>query len=91
MPGEATPVNSAARNNSTGGEYQRVWASGATSEDFAQVVHRQWLAEYRDTGRMNNTVQAYSSATGRNYTMTCRDAGQYVHCTGGDNANVYIG
>lgn len=91
VPGEATPVNSAARGNNASGEYQRIWASGATSDDFAQVVHRQWLAEYRESGQANSTIQAYSPTTGKNYTMTCRDAGEYVHCTGGDNANVYIG
>ncbi|MBC3184997.1 hypothetical protein H7347_00080 [Corynebacterium sp. zg-331] len=91
IPAEATPVNAAARAPRTEGRYQRVWASGATSEDFAQVVHRQWLSEYQQTGRLTATVRAYSPTTGKTYTMNCRDAGEYVHCTGGNNANVYIG
>ncbi|MEJ4100738.1 hypothetical protein V5S96_10280 [Corynebacterium mastitidis] len=90
LPEAASPVNSAARSGRSAGSFQQVWSSGATSDDFAQVVRQEWWKAYQETGQTDQTVRAYSPATQRSYEMTCRDTGEYIHCTGGNNANVYI-
>ncbi|MCH6196942.1 hypothetical protein MHT86_05455 [Corynebacterium mastitidis] len=90
LPEAASPVNSAARSGRSAGSFSQVWSSGATSDDFAQVVRQEWWKAYQETGQTDQTVRAYSPATQRSYEMTCRDTGEYIHCTGGNNANVYI-
>ena len=92
LPGYATPVNSSARGSNPGGDLNSVWKSGPTSDSFALAVRDAYVDAYLngDEDDFNHVVEAYSDVTGTSYTMTCRDNGQYVHCTGGNDANVYI-
>lgn len=91
-PGYATPVNSSARSSNPGGDLNSVWKSGPTSDSFALAVRDAYVDAYLDgdEDEFNHVVEAYSDVTGTSYTMSCRDNGEYVHCTGGNDANVYI-
>lgn len=92
LPGYATPVNSSARSSNPGGDLNSVWKSGPTSDSFALAVRDAYVDAYLDgdEDEFNHVVEAYSDVTGTSYTMSCRDNGEYVHCTGGNDANVYI-
>lgn len=92
LPGYANPVNDSARGSNPGGDLNSVWKSGPTSDSFALAVRDAYVDAYLDgdEDEFNHVVEAYSDVTGTSYTMTCRDNGQYVHCTGGNDANVYI-
>ncbi|AGE36878.1 hypothetical protein I6H52_05135 [Corynebacterium urealyticum] len=92
LPGYATPVNSSARGSNPGGDLNSVWKSGPTSDSFALAVRDAYVDAYLDgdEDEFNHVVEAYSDVTGTSYTMSCRDNGEYVHCTGGNDANVYI-
>lgn len=67
-----------------------VYTSGPTSTAFAHEVARQWRNDYGSSYTGNGSVRAYSSVTGSTYTMNCTNYQTYVHCQGGNNANVYI-
>lgn len=69
------------------GEFRNLGVSGPTSAEFAQQVQRDYLAS-SDEGTV--TLQSFSPVTGRTITMTCSPQGDYVLCTGGANANVYL-
>lgn len=63
-----------------------VYKSGPTTNEFAYNV----AYAYRSYGSGNHKVRAYSPEKDRYYSMNCVDYGGYAHCTGGDDANVYI-
>lgn len=90
LPSAAAPVNPAARNGEPAGNFNNVYLSGPTSEEFALIVRDEFVDQYLDTKRTTAVVQAYSPTTEQSYSMDCQDKGSYVHCTGGNNANVYI-
>lgn len=90
VPSDAWAVNEAAKNNEPSGDFNNVYAAGPTSEPFALAVRDAFVDAYLDNGRTDQTIDVRSSVTGRSYTMNCKDNGSYVHCTGGNNANVYI-
>lgn len=74
----------------TAGSYKNTYKSGPTSDSFARAVRSTFVQNYTRTGATNATLEVHSSVTGRNYTMHCSDESSYVHCSGGDNANVYL-
>ena len=91
LPSGAIPANEAARNSEPAGDFNNVYrGTEITSEPFAQSVRDAFVEHYLDTKTTSGTIQAYSSVTGTSYTMNCRDNKQYVTCTGGNNAVVYI-
>lgn len=62
-----------------------------TTPGFAKNVFSDFKAACRNEGTPNVTlVDVYSPRTQKYYTMTCRDRGDQVVCTGGRNAAVYI-
>lgn len=67
-----------------------VYTSGPTSNAFAHEVARQWRSDYGSSHTGDGSVRAYSPVTGSTYTMNCTNYQTYVHCQGGNNANVYI-
>jgi hypothetical protein len=95
LPSGAEPVNAAARNNDPTGNFNSVYKSppvgGAyTSDDFALAVRDAFVEAYLDNRETDQTLDVRSPVTGDSYWMTCTDEGSYVHCAGGNNANVYI-
>ena len=91
LPSGAAPANSAAEEGKPAGDFNNVYTgSDLTSKPFAVAVRDAFVSHYLDTDRTNGTVSAYSSVTGQTYSMKCRDNGDYVTCTGGNNAIVYI-
>ncbi|AIN82584.1 MULTISPECIES: hypothetical protein [Corynebacterium] len=61
-----------------------------TTCPFATNVRNSFVEQYQLTKKLNGTVTASSPTTGKTYTMTCRDNGEVVTCTGGTNATVHI-
>lgn len=91
LPSGAIPANESARNSEPAGDFNNVYrGTEITSEPFAQSVRDAFVEHYLDTKNTSGTIEAYSSVTGTSYTMNCRDNKQYVTCTGGNNAVVYI-
>lgn len=91
LPSGAVPANSAAEEGKPAGDFNNAYTgSDLTSKPFAVAVRDAFVSHYLDTDRTNGTVSAYSSVTGQTYSMKCRDNGDYVTCTGGNNAIVYI-
>ena len=90
FPISVVPVNTPAINNAPAGNFQKIFKSGPTSDTFAYSVAESFLSNYYATGNTSASLTVYSAVTGQNYYMTCTDRGSYVHCTGGNNANVYI-
>jgi hypothetical protein len=97
VPAGSVPANDAARNGEPTGQFNAVWVSPPngttyTSESFGVAVRDAYAEAYlADPSRaVDRTVNATSPETGNSYTMSCRDQGSYVHCTGGNDANVYI-
>ena len=91
LPSGAVPANSAAEEGKPAGDFNNAYTgSDLTSKPFAVAVRDAFVSHYLDTDRTNGTVSAYSSVTGQTYSMKCRDNGEYVTCTGGNNAIVYI-
>jgi hypothetical protein len=75
----------------SGGYLENVRVGSAnTSEAFALNVWRAYMDNLAMGGTYNATVYAYSPATGEWYAMDCRETGNYVTCTGGNNAVVYL-
>ena len=73
------------------GDFNLAYAgTGVTSCPFAQAVRDSFVEHFLDTGNTSGTITAYSTVTGRSYTMTCTDDGDYVTCRGGNNAVVHI-
>lgn len=69
------------------GEYR---VSGPTTDGFGANVRDAFMREYRKGGSLPESVTAPSPTTGLTYTMTCTPSGGEVHCTGGNDAHVYI-
>ncbi len=90
LPSSVEAVSQGAKSGRQSGNLDNVWKSGPTSDVFAMAVAKAFSDEYRSTKNTSPTLQVYSAVTGQTYQMTCSDNGQYVHCTGGNNANVYI-
>lgn len=61
-----------------------------TTCPFATNVRNAFVEHYQLTKQLSGTVTASSPTTGKTYTMTCRDNGEVVTCTGGTNATVHI-
>lgn len=73
------------------GDFNLAYAgTGVTSCPFARSVRDAFADHYLDTGNTSGTVDAYSEVTGRTYSMSCTDEGDYVTCRGGNNAVVHI-
>ncbi|MFC6317247.1 flagellar basal body-associated FliL family protein [Corynebacterium gerontici] len=90
LPSNAVAVSSGAKAGRQSGNLDNVWKSGPTSDSFALAVAKDFSDQYRTNGNTSPTLNVYSPVTGQTYQMSCSDNGQYVHCTGGNNANVYI-
>lgn len=91
LPSGVQPANEAARVGEVAGDFNSVYLSGPTSESFAQAVRDAYVRAYLDDNETDQDLDdVYSPVTGEHYSVTCRDQGSYVHCTGGNNANVYI-
>ena len=91
LPSGAIPANESARKSEPAGDFNNVYrGTEITSEPFAQSVRDAFVEHYLATKNTSGTIEAYSSVTGTSYTMNCRDNKQYVTCTGGNNAVVYI-
>lgn len=61
-------------------------AGSNTTCGFARNVQ----SAYNDTGGGDETVAAYSTATGKIYTMTCHTTASGHECHGGNRASVYF-
>lgn len=83
---EPTPTTSKAKDVSL----SDVTVSGPTSMPFAYQVQSDVIAYYNSHGKIPSYVDSYSSVTGETYRMTCTQYQTYVHCYGGNNANVYL-
>lgn len=97
LPDDVVPANAAARNNTPAGDFNNIYtsppgSSSYTSEEFAQAVRDAFVDAYLDSDDMetNHVLDVHSPVTNQSYEMTCRDNGDYIHCTGGNDANVYI-
>ena len=91
LPEGAIPANDAARNNEPGGNFNSVYrGTVVTTESFANVVRDEYVKHYVETHEFDATIKAYSPVTKITYTMDCSDNGEFVTCTGGNNAVVLI-
>lgn len=91
LPSGAIPANDAARSGAPAGDFNNVYrGTTITSEPFAQSVRDAFVRYYLDTDKTTGMVDAYSSVTGKHYSMDCSDNGDYVTCRGGNDAVVYI-
>ncbi|UBI07571.1 hypothetical protein LA329_04510 [Corynebacterium falsenii] len=91
LPSGAIPANDAARSGAPAGDFNNVYrGTTITSEPFAQAVRDAFVRYYLDTDKTTGMVDAYSSVTGKHYSMDCSDNGDYVTCRGGNDAVVYI-
>lgn len=91
LPEGAIPANDAARNNEPGGNFNSVYrGTVVTTESFANVVRDEYVKHYVETHEFDATIKAYSPVTEITYTMDCSDNGEFVTCTGGNNAVVLI-
>lgn len=91
LPGGHSPVNDAARSNTPAGDLNNVYTgTQATSPEFARAVRDAFISNYLDTGELNGQVRATSPVTGQTYEINCEDNGEFVTCTGGTNAVIYI-
>lgn len=72
--------------------YPHFVAGAYTSDPFAKAVHEAFINQWVETGKTDVVVEAYSTVTGQNYSMSC-DGGAVdgtVVCAGGNNASVTI-
>ncbi|WP_238596622.1 hypothetical protein [Corynebacterium heidelbergense] len=90
LPAGASPVNDAAISGQPAGNFNNVYLSGPTSAEFANNVREAYARNFLQTKQYNAVINAYSPVTHLNYTMDCRDNGQWVTCRGGNDAVVYI-
>lgn len=74
------------------GNYPHFVAGANTSDPFAEAVHKSFINQWLETGKTDTVIEAYSTATGQNYSMSC-DGGAVdgiVVCAGGNQASVTI-
>lgn len=91
LPAGAVAANAAAGSGSSAGDFEKAYTgSQVTSAPFAAEVAAVYRDHYQRTGELNGVIEARSPVTGQTYSMSCRDNGSYVTCTGGNNAVVYI-
>lgn len=91
LPSGAVAVNDAALDGQPGGDFNNVYrGSSVTSSPFSLAVRDAYVRNYVETGQLNATVDVFSTVTNTSYSMSCSDNGQYVTCTGGNNAIVFI-
>lgn len=91
LPASAFAANASARAGNPDGNFDNVYTgSSVTSQEFAQQVRVAFVDFHVATGQTTGTITAYSPVTGMSYSMNCTDNGDYVTCTGGNNAVVYI-
>lgn len=91
LPAGHSPVNDAATQNLPGGDLNNVYTgTPSTSPGFALNVRDAFVRYYLDTGQLNGQVRATSPATGLTYDVDCVDNGNFVTCTAGENAVIYI-
>lgn len=91
LPTGAAPANAAAAAHADAGNLNNVYTgSAATSAEFAQAVRDAVALNYLENDEISGQVTAHSPITGASYSMNCQDNGDYVTCTGGNNAVVYI-
>ena len=91
LPNGAIPANSAAESNSPAGDFNNVYrGTTITTAPFALATRDVFVENYLNTQQTNATLQVYSPVTTMTYTMTCKDNKQFITCTGGNNAVVYI-
>ena len=72
--------------------YPRFYAGAYTSDPFAKAVHEAFINQWVETGKTDTIIEAYSTVTGQNYSMSC-DGGAVdgiVVCSGGNQATVTI-
>ncbi|CAB0879550.1 hypothetical protein FRC0406_00901 [Corynebacterium diphtheriae] len=92
LPAGAMSANDAAKAGEPAGNFNNVWiGSSVTSPQFARAVRDAYASNYVATQQLNATLSVHSEVTGLDYSMQCSDNGQFVTCTGGNNAVVYIG
>lgn len=91
LPAGAVPANASAWSNAPGGKFENAYVgSSVTSSEFASEVQKSFFAQYHLTKSTTQTLYVVSPVTGQLYEMNCSDNSQYVTCTGGINAVVYI-
>ena len=91
LPAGHSPVNDAATRNLPAGDLNNVYTGTAsTSPGFALNVRDAFVRHHLDTGELSGQVRATSPATGLTYDVDCMDNGNYVTCTAGENAVIYI-
>ncbi|MGP9722777.1 hypothetical protein ACT3SZ_02020 [Corynebacterium sp. AOP40-9SA-29] len=95
LPNGSEPVNAAARANEPTGDFNSVYKSppsgnNYTSDEFAEAVRDAFVEAYLEDRETDQSLEVTSPANGITYQMRCTDQGSYVHCSGGNNANVYI-
>ena len=91
LPAGAVPANASAWSNSPGGKFENAYVgSSVTSSEFASEVQKSFLIQYQLSKSTTQTLHVVSPVTGQLYEMNCSDNSQYVTCTGGINAVVYI-
>ena len=74
------------------GNYPHFVAGANTSDPFAEAVHKSFINQWLETGKTDTVIEAYSTVTGQNYSMSC-DGGAVdgiVVCAGGNQASVTI-
>ena len=91
LPAGAVPANASAWSNAPGGKFENAYVgSSVTSSEFASEVQKSFFSQYQLTKSTTQTLYVVSPVTGQLYEMNCSDNSQYVTCTGGINAVVYI-
>ena len=91
LPAGAVPANASAWSNSPGGKFENAYVgSSVTSSEFASEVQKSFLIQYQLSKSTTQTLHVVSPVTRQLYEMNCTDNSQYVTCTGGINAVVYI-
>lgn len=91
LPAGAVPANANAWSNAPGGKFENAYVgSSVTSSEFASEVQKSFLIQYQLSKSTTQTLHVVSPVTGQLYEMSCIDNSQYVTCTGGINAVVYI-
>lgn len=74
------------------GNYPHFVAGANTSDPFAEAVHKSFINQWLETGKTDTVIEAYSTVTGQNYSMSCdgRAVDGIVVCAGGNQASVTI-
>ncbi|MCX4093937.1 hypothetical protein [Nocardia sp. alder85J] len=89
LPSSATACSSSSSSGTQGKYTKTATGSTATTCAFAEAVRKAY-AQAASGSSAPSSVVATSPVTGRSYTMSCTSSGQYVTCTGGENAVVYV-